>query len=82
MVEPIFLIDKVHKAKSVGNYHPSIKKLFDAPGNTKVAKRERGLRLGVGSFAGGTLKLSREEIRKAQGPISQGKRGGRSGRWH
>jgi hypothetical protein len=44
-------------------------------------KRERGLKMGVGKFSGGLLKLSREEINIAEG-VRPGRGGGhrRSGR--
>lgn len=63
------------KAKNLGNYHSSIKGLFEASstGQSESRKRERGLKMGVGRFSGGMLKLSREEIATAQGSSSSGR---------
>lgn len=47
---------------------------------TVVKKRERGLGMGVGTFRGGMLKLSRGEIAQVQGTGSGGRGGGRGGR--
>ncbi|WVW79549.1 hypothetical protein I302_101518 [Kwoniella bestiolae CBS 10118] len=44
------------------------------------SERARGLSLGVGRFQGGTLKLSREEIRSVNGAGDRGGRGGRGGK--
>lgn len=52
----------------MGNYHPTLKKLFDAsPGPSDRQRRVRGLRMGVGKFSGGTLMLSKEEINSVTG---------------
>ncbi|KAI0069090.1 hypothetical protein BV25DRAFT_1925886 [Artomyces pyxidatus] len=54
---------QVQEAKDMGNYHPAIKKLFE--GESEQAsnrKREKGLRIGIGKFDGGILKLTRREI--------------------
>jgi hypothetical protein len=52
----------------MGNYHPAFKKLFQDPleKNSK-RKRERGLRMGVGSYGGGVLSLTKREIQSVQG---------------
>lgn len=61
------------KAKSLGNYHPTIKKLFKSSTGPINTKRDRGLKMGVGRFSGGFLKLSQQEVNLAQG--GQGERG-------
>ena len=58
------------KAKDVGNYHPTLKRLFESAEGEPRKKRERGLRMGVGKFRGGFLTLSREDIARAQGGSS------------
>ncbi|KAG0709543.1 hypothetical protein DFH29DRAFT_2223 [Suillus ampliporus] len=59
---------QLEEAKNLGNYHPTLKKLFDASsGSSDRTKRLRGLGMGVGKFSGGTLKLSREEINSVTG---------------
>lgn len=70
------------KAKNLGNYHPTLKKLFEpssGSSSNKHHKRERGLKMGVGRFSGGMLKLSRDEISIAQGDTARS-RGGSRGR--
>jgi len=51
-------------AKNLGNYHPAFKKMYRTSTDTTALgkKRDRGLKMGVGRFQGGILKLSREEI--------------------
>ncbi|KAJ4466508.1 hypothetical protein J3R30DRAFT_3859295, partial [Lentinula aciculospora] len=67
---------ELEEAKNLGNYHPTLKRLLDPDSETaKHKKRLRGLQMGVGSFRGGILKLSREEIDSVQG-----QRGGITGR--
>ncbi|OCH93591.1 hypothetical protein OBBRIDRAFT_811049 [Obba rivulosa] len=53
---------ELEEAKHLGNYHPTLKSLYDASAQPKQKKRERGMRMGVGSFKGGILKLSKDEI--------------------
>ncbi|KAF9469118.1 hypothetical protein BDZ94DRAFT_1232069 [Collybia nuda] len=65
---------QLEEAKNVGNYHPTLKKLFETPPATLSKKRQRGLKLGVGKYTGGLLKLSRAEIN-----IAEGKGPGRGG---
>ncbi len=63
----------------MGNYHPASKRLFQDPleKNTRTS-RVRGLRMGVGSFGGGVLRLSKGEIDRVQGgPTSDRVRGHR-----
>lgn len=56
------------QAKNLGNYHPTLKRLYDSnPSSMPKKKRARGLGMGVGKFVGGTLKLSREEIASVTG---------------
>ncbi|KAJ3811924.1 hypothetical protein EV368DRAFT_79461 [Lentinula lateritia] len=59
---------QLQETKNLGNYHPALKRLLDPDSETaKPKKRVRGLQMGIGSFKGGTLKLSREEIGSVQG---------------
>ncbi|KAG2146743.1 hypothetical protein DEU56DRAFT_786186 [Suillus clintonianus] len=60
---------ELEEAKNLGNYHPTLKKLFDASssGSSDRQRRVRGIGMGVGKFSGGTLKLSREEINSVTG---------------
>ncbi|TDL29342.1 hypothetical protein BD410DRAFT_779733 [Rickenella mellea] len=68
---------ELEEAKNLGNYHHSIKGLFEASssGKDNKTKREKGLKMGVGKFSGGMLKLSRDEIAAAQGSGSSRGRG-------
>ncbi|KAJ7276289.1 hypothetical protein B0H12DRAFT_1065912 [Mycena haematopus] len=70
---------ELEEAKNLGNYHPTIKKLFESTGTSTAPKRnrERGLRMGVGKFSGGMLKLSKEEISRVQDGPQRGKGRGR-----
>jgi hypothetical protein len=55
------------QAKDMGNYHPTFKKLFQDPLETNAKhNRKRGLRMGVGSYVGGALRLSKKEIDSVQ----------------
>ncbi|KAI6151996.1 hypothetical protein BKA82DRAFT_4105789 [Pisolithus tinctorius] len=67
---------QLEEAKNLGNYHPILKKTY-GPHSVKSSKRkhERGLRMGVGRFKDGVLKLSREEISTVTGPDKKRKRG-------
>lgn len=59
---------QLEEAKNLGNYHPTLKKLFDASsGSSERQRRVRGLGMGVGKFSGGTLKLSKQEINSVTG---------------
>ncbi|KZP03848.1 hypothetical protein FIBSPDRAFT_768340 [Athelia psychrophila] len=73
---------ELEEAKNLGNYHPTLKKVYE-PSSSSAAdqprKRDRGLKMGVGKFRGGMLKLSRDEISTAQGGGARG-RGGSRGR--
>lgn len=71
----IGFLQEFAKAKHMGNYHPALKQVYETPKSTN-RKRQRGLKLGVGSFGGGVLKLSQKEAASAQGILgrSQGKR--------
>jgi hypothetical protein len=68
----------VMQAKDLGNYHPTFNKDFQDP-LEKGAKRdrERGLRMGVGSYGEGTLRLSKREIESVQGRPASGRLRGR-----
>lgn len=61
----------------MGNYHPTFKKLFQDPlEKSSKRNRERGLRMGVGSYGGGMLRLRKREIESVQGrPTSSRPRG-------
>ena len=63
----------------MGNYHPALKSLFDDDSSAKPkAKRERGLKMGVGSFAGGVLRLNKSDVASVTGPSRpKGRKGGR-----
>lgn len=51
------------EAKNLGNYHPLLKRMYSSSASAvPKRKRERGLRMGVGKFEGGILKLNRQEI--------------------
>ncbi|KIK98760.1 hypothetical protein PAXRUDRAFT_823543 [Paxillus rubicundulus Ve08.2h10] len=69
-------------AKNLGNYHPTLKRLYDSSlSSVPRKKRDRGLKMGVGKFVGGTLKLSREEIATVAGPSRKlGEKGSGRGR--
>jgi len=56
------------QAKNLGNYHPTLKKVFEASSSTPTPrKREKGLKMGVGKFSNGLLRLSRDDISKVTG---------------
>jgi hypothetical protein len=74
------LIQIMIKAKNLGNYHPTIKKLFKSSTGPANAKRDRGLKMGVGKFSGGFLKLSQKEVSLAQGFRGQRSNHGRHSR--
>ena len=64
----------------MGNYHPALKSLFEEEPSAKPkAKRERGLKMGVGSFSSGVLRLNKSDVASVTGPSrSKGhKKGGR-----
>ena len=62
----------------MGNYHPAFKNLFQDPLKKSTKRnRERGLRMGVGSYGGGVLKLNRREIQSVQGGPAGGQLRGR-----
>ena len=59
--------DRHSQAKNLGNYHPTIKKVFESSAKPKPSRqRDRGLSMGVGRFSGGFLKLSREDIKTVE----------------
>ncbi|OJA17000.1 hypothetical protein AZE42_00580 [Rhizopogon vesiculosus] len=65
--------EQLEEAKNLGNYHPTLKKLFESSSESSNSKkRVRGLGMGVGKFSGGTLKLSREEINTVTGRGAHG----------
>ncbi|KAJ7700000.1 hypothetical protein B0H17DRAFT_273864 [Mycena rosella] len=74
---------QLEEAKNLGNYHPTIKKLFESTSTSEAPKkpRDRGLKMGVGKFSGGMLKLSKDEISLGQdGPRRGSGRGRGRGR--
>ncbi|KAI0751323.1 hypothetical protein C8Q80DRAFT_1156638 [Daedaleopsis nitida] len=70
---------ELEEAKHLGNYHPTLKTLYDASSSkTDYRKRDRGLKMGVGSFKGGILRLGKSEISAVEGRSGSGRgRGGR-----
>jgi hypothetical protein len=53
----------------MGNYHPAFKKHFQDPLKKSTKRnREKGLRMGVGSYKEGVLELNRREIQSVHGP--------------
>ncbi|CCM05647.1 uncharacterized protein FIBRA_07877 [Fibroporia radiculosa] len=74
---------ELEEAKQLGNYHPTLKKLYDASSQThSKRKRTKGLGMGVGTFKGGVLKLSKADISLMQDSGSRkhqgfNKRGGK-----
>lgn len=75
---------ELEEAKHMGNYHPALKQLFETDLEKKPQKkRERGLKMGVGKFSGGILKLSKDDIAKATGGTSRDlrkRKGGKGGK--
>lgn len=68
------------QAKNLGNYHPTIKRLYDSnSSSTPKKKRTRGLGMGIGKFVGGTLKLRRDEIASVTGSGKRLRDDGRRG---
>ena len=71
------------KAKNLGNYHQSIKHIFkdESKSQNGNKKRDRGLKLGVGKFSNGVLKLSKKDVEAVRGsknpPQNGRKKGGR-----
>lgn len=85
-------LDKdVERAKELGNYHSSVKKLVGnnqagmdlilgtRDDDRKKRTRERGLGMGVGTFNRGTLRLSEEEVERINGSRKRGPSGGSGG---
>ncbi|KAI0921897.1 hypothetical protein AcW1_004248 [Taiwanofungus camphoratus] len=60
---------ELEEAKHLGNYHPTLKRLYGTSSEAHFSKRrrEKGLKMGVGSFRGGILKLSKDDIDSANG---------------
>jgi len=66
------------QAKNLGNYHPTLKKLFEtALSGPATRKREKGLKMGVGKFSNGSLCLSRDDVDMAMGGSGSGSSRGR-----
>jgi hypothetical protein len=76
-----FNFSSIVQAKNLGNYHPTVKKLFSSsPSSVHLKrKRNRGLKMGVGKFSGGMLRLSGDEISAVQSRAG-GSRGRRNNR--
>jgi len=51
----------------MGNYHPTLKKLFETSMTPASRSKNRGLKMGVGHFRGGVLQLSKQEIASVTG---------------
>ncbi|KAI1792948.1 hypothetical protein LXA43DRAFT_886607 [Ganoderma leucocontextum] len=68
---------ELEEAKQLGNYHPALKAQYDASSasSSRGKKRERGLKMGVGSFKGGILKLNKRDIGVVEGRSRGGSRG-------
>ncbi|KXN83704.1 hypothetical protein AN958_00845 [Leucoagaricus sp. SymC.cos] len=58
---------ELEEAKNLGNYHPTLKKLFEASGTSTSRSKSRGLGMGVGRFKGGVLQLSKQDIASVTG---------------
>jgi len=73
---------RLDEAKNMGNYHPTIKKLFESSSssNSSGRKRERGLKMGVGQFSGGILTLRPSEIDAVRGKTQSREAGSHSRR--
>jgi hypothetical protein len=72
------LLTGIMQAKDMGNYHPTCKKLFQDPLEKSTKRnRETGLRMGVGSYGEGTLRLSKREIESVQNRPASGRSRGR-----
>ena len=76
---------EVERQKELGNYHHSIKGLIGKregldlvlgtkDKDRKKRTREKGLAMGVGKFAGGTLKLSEQEVQRISNVGSSSKK--------
>ncbi|KAH9482920.1 hypothetical protein JR316_0005020 [Psilocybe cubensis] len=61
-------LQELEEAKNLGNYHPTLKKVFEASTPASKSKsRVKGLKMGVGKFSNGSLRLGREDVDKALG---------------
>lgn len=68
------LLIGIVQAKDMGNYHPTFKKTFEDPLEKSTKRnRETGLRMGVGSYGGGVLRLSKRDIESVQGRPASGR---------
>ncbi|KAF9780241.1 hypothetical protein BJ322DRAFT_1205904 [Thelephora terrestris] len=61
---------KLEEAKDLGNYHPTLKRIFEDDSESRPSRRDRGLKMGVGKYKDGVLKLNRNEIRSVTGRSS------------
>ncbi|KAI9063360.1 hypothetical protein FKP32DRAFT_1650959 [Trametes sanguinea] len=72
---------KIEEAKQLGNYHPTLKAMYDAEAaelaKPKSRKREKGLKMGVGSFKDGILRLGKKEIHAIEERSGSGRGRGR-----
>ncbi|KAI0676828.1 hypothetical protein C8Q78DRAFT_961219 [Trametes maxima] len=72
---------RVEEAKQLGNYHPTLKAMYDAEAaelsKPKNRKREKGLRMGVGSFKDGILRLGKSEVSAVESMSGFGRGRGR-----
>ncbi|KAF9651111.1 hypothetical protein BDM02DRAFT_965243 [Thelephora ganbajun] len=71
---------KLEEAKDLGNYHPTLKRTWEDETESRPSRRDRGLKMGVGRFKGGVLKLSRSEIQSVAGRPSGLRVGGKGRR--
>ncbi|KAF8974230.1 hypothetical protein BDZ97DRAFT_1899971 [Flammula alnicola] len=73
---------ELEEAKNLGNYHPTLKKVFEASSGPTTRKREKGLKMGVGKFSNGSLRLTRDDVNMVmaghkEGSSSRGRGRGR-----
>ena len=72
----------VGQAKQTGDYHSSIKHVYNMTDDDqkRSKKRDRGLKLGVGNFSSGVLRLRKEDIATVRGRTEHASRGSRGRR--
>ncbi|KAF9534833.1 hypothetical protein CPB83DRAFT_830979 [Crepidotus variabilis] len=69
---------ELEEAKNLGNYHQSLKKVFEASSSISSNRnRQKGLGMGVGKFSNGLLRLSQADVNKAAMETSDSFRGRR-----
>lgn len=53
------------QAKNFGNYHPTLKRIFEASPKPSTRRRDSGLKMGVGKFSNGFLHLRKDDVSMA-----------------